>query len=153
MGSSKVLLTFATLAVMCFNATGKRRSSQVSCYKSCNYNEISILTHCREHLYKQHCIFPCQRCKTLFEDQAAVAFHQREPQPCQLQEIEHADGVTVEIVLKLKSKKKAPNQTEADRWRDIFKLLFPNEIIPSPCKSAHSPRVVRHIYSSRALLR
>jgi hypothetical protein len=54
---------------------------------------------------------------------------------CELRYIDHVDGITTEIFEKLRSKKKAQrDQTEADRWKDIFKLLFPGEIIPSPCK-------------------
>jgi hypothetical protein len=55
---------------------------------------------------------------------------------CERKDIEHSDGVTTEIFEKLRSKKKAQrDQIEADRWKDIYRLLFPNEMIPSPCKS------------------
>jgi hypothetical protein len=54
---------------------------------------------------------------------------------CELRDTENVDGITTEIFEKLRSKKKVQrDQTEADRWKDIFKLLFPGEIIPSPCK-------------------
>jgi hypothetical protein len=32
-------------------------------------------------------------------------------------------------------KKLYPGQTEVERWQQIYQLLFPNEIVPSPCKS------------------
>lgn len=55
---------------------------------------------------------------------------------CEPKDIEHADGITTEILEKLRSKKKTlKDQTEADRWKDIYKLLFQNEMIPSPCES------------------
>ncbi len=58
-----------------------------------------------------------------------------QPKGCELQDIQYADGVTAEIVEKLRSKKKAQrDQTDAERWKDIYKLLFPNEMIPSPCR-------------------
>ncbi|KAE9363847.1 hypothetical protein N431DRAFT_356502 [Stipitochalara longipes BDJ] len=101
-------------------------------WRSCALTPRESVARVKEHLYRQHSIFPCQRCKLLFEDQAAVDLHLREPQPCQLQDINHVDGITVDIVLKLKSKKKKPNQTEAERWKDIYRLLFPNDIIPDP---------------------
>lgn len=97
-------------------------------------DEITSLTKYRGHLYRHHRIFPCQRCKTLFEDQNAVNTHLMEPKACELKNTTQTDGVTSEIYEKLRSKKKAQrNQTEAERWKDIYKLLFPNEMIPSPC--------------------
>ncbi|EHL02835.1 putative Resistance to glucose repression protein 1 [Glarea lozoyensis 74030] len=43
------------------------------------------------------------------------------------------EGITAEIERQLRSRKKAhPNQSEEDRWRDIYKILFPNHEIPSP---------------------
>ena len=45
------------------------------------------------------------------------------------------DGITPENEKQLKSRKKThPNQSDGDRWKDIYKLLFPNEEVPSPCK-------------------
>jgi hypothetical protein len=45
------------------------------------------------------------------------------------------EGITPENEKRLKSKKKShPNQTDEDRWRDIYRLLFPSEDVPSPCE-------------------
>jgi hypothetical protein len=72
----------------------------------------------------------------LFKDQNAVNVHLMQQIACERKDIEHIDGVTTEIFEKLRSKKKAQkDQTEADRWKDIYKSLFPNEMVPSPCKS------------------
>jgi hypothetical protein len=91
---------------------------------------------CRTHLYRHHRIFPCQRCQELFEDQDQVSEHLKEANACELSYILQADGVTSEIVEKLRSRKRThKNQTEVEKWQDIYKLLFPNEIVPSPCKS------------------
>jgi hypothetical protein len=72
---------------------------------------------------------------------------------CELKDIEHADGVTTEIFEKLRSKKKAQrDQTEADRWKDIYQLLFPNEVIPSPCKSDCSRHIMaKHVFETCSL--
>ncbi len=47
------------------------------------------------------------------------------------------DGITRKMRERLQSRKKAyPGQTEAERWREIYRVLFPNvEEIPDPCKS------------------
>ena|ERR1700760_1592716 len=95
-----------------------------------------MLRFCRGHLYRHHRIFPCQRCKALFEDQDAVSLHLMQRNACERKDIEHSDGVTTEVFEKLRSKKKAQkDQTEADRGKDIYKLLFPNEMVPDPCES------------------
>ena len=100
-----------------------------------DYSSSFLLNICRGHLYRHHSIFPCPRCKVLFKDQDAVNRHVIQPKSCEVRDIEHADGVTMEIVAKLRSKKKTQQgHTEADRWKHIYRLLFPNEMIPSPCK-------------------
>jgi hypothetical protein len=46
-------------------------------------------------------------------------------------------------VEKLRSRKKAyKGQTEEERWEEIYKLLFPDEIAPSPCGSTLSPPLI-----------
>jgi hypothetical protein len=90
----------------------------------------------RAHLYRHHRIFPFQRCKQLFEDQDQVSERLKEDRACELRDTLQADGITSEIVEKLRSRKRAhKDQTEVEKWQDIYKLLFPNEIVPSPCKS------------------
>ena len=89
----------------------------------------------RAHLYRHHRIFPCQRCKKLFKNQGEVSLHLNEAQSCKRNEIIQPDGLIIEVVEKLRCKKKShPNQTEEGRWREIYQILFPNEIVPSPCK-------------------
>ena len=92
----------------------------------------------RGHLYRHHRIFPCQRCKQLFKNQDEVNKHLRESTPCKLSDDDHPDGVTADIVEKLRSKKTAQRK-EVERWQDIYKLLFPNEMVPSPCKTRLLP--------------
>jgi hypothetical protein len=55
---------------------------------------------------------------------------------CELKKGKEPDGLTAEMERSLRSRKKVhPNQTEEDRWKEIYRLLFPNQEIPSPCKS------------------
>lgn len=62
--------------------------------------------------------------------------HLNEPEGCKLLEVVQQDGITNEMVEKLRSKKKAHrDQSEEDRWKEIYQILFPGEIVPSPCKS------------------
>jgi hypothetical protein len=95
----------------------------------------------------------------LFQDQQEVNQHLKEPKGCELVEIDQADGLTGEIVERLRSRKKAyKGQTEEERWEEIYKLLFPDEITPSPCGSPlfHPSilifyhQITRHMSSSQA---
>ncbi len=80
-------------------------------------------------------IHPCQRCKEIFKSQEEVGLHLKEVKGCELRDIELSDGITNEIVERLKSKKTTHrDETEEDRWRKMYTLLFPSGIVPSPCK-------------------
>lgn len=57
--------------------------------------------------------------------------------PCDLKASEPVDGINRKMKTQLKSRKKAfPGQTEADRWKEMYKTIFPDEEPPSPCKNA-----------------
>jgi hypothetical protein len=46
------------------------------------------------------------------------------------------EGITDRLHKQLRCRKKLyANQTEAERWQQVYQLLFPNEIVPSPCMS------------------
>jgi hypothetical protein len=64
-----------------------------------------------------------------------VNLHLTKPEGCILAETDLGDGITSDIVEKLKSRKKSDQyQTESERWGEIYMLLFPNQLIPDPCK-------------------
>ncbi|KAH6675858.1 putative resistance to glucose repression protein 1 [Halenospora varia] len=52
---------------------------------------------------------------------------------CEVQVGSPPAGITPAIERKLRSRKKShPNQTDEERWKDIYRLLFPNIEVPSP---------------------
>lgn len=54
---------------------------------------------------------------------------------CEIRVLEQIDGITSKMKEQLQCRKKAyPGQSEAERWTDIYRILFPNEEAPSPCK-------------------
>jgi len=78
----------------------------------------------------------CKRCWKIFRNQEQLDEHIRATEICELQAGQPPEGLTVEAERKIRIRKKLhPGQTEEDRWREIYKLLFPTEEIPSPCKS------------------
>ncbi|KAN0104839.1 hypothetical protein V8E51_010584 [Hyaloscypha variabilis] len=99
-------------------------------WRPCSLTPLESIARVKGHLYRHHRIFPCQRCKQLFRNQDEVNSHLRESKVCELSDDDLADGVTADIVEKLQSKKTA-QRTEVERWQDIYKLLFPNEMVPS----------------------
>lgn len=79
----------------------------------------------------------CERCWQTFSNQQRLTAHITVDavQICQVKPGHPPEGITPEIERKLKSRKKAYlGQTEEDRWRDMYTLLFPGEDVPSPCK-------------------
>lgn len=65
--------------------------------------------------------------------------HQRAPQGCEVRDEIVAEGLSPEQEKKLKSRKRSrPDQTEGDKWREIYMILFPDDDplkIPTPCES------------------
>lgn len=91
----------------------------------------------REHLYRRHRVpIQCKRCWLNFKSQSALDDHLTVTNICPITEGTPAEGVTVDIEKRLRSRKKtAPGQSEEDRWREIYTLLFPDEAVPVPCRS------------------
>ncbi|KAK4161551.1 hypothetical protein QBC43DRAFT_95670 [Cladorrhinum sp. PSN259] len=92
----------------------------------------------KEHLYRRHRQprFRCGRCWQPFKDEASFLDHQRTPQPCELGEQEYVEGFDAAQEKRLKARKRAnPDLSEAERWCEVFKILFPHvdhDKIPSP---------------------
>lgn len=87
----------------------------------------------------------CLRCHETFTSQITLEVHSRaEPQcvvnrkkPAWLEERFNSDQEKL-----LRSRKKAPkDKSEEDKWREVFRILFPADdpaLIPTPCKSRPS---------------
>ena len=61
--------------------------------------------------------------------------HLRAEPVCQAVEGERIEGFDLDVEEKIRRKKKDfPNQTDADKWRTIYSLLFPTDTVPSPCE-------------------
>lgn len=54
---------------------------------------------------------------------------------CELREFKRAEGATPDQLRVLRSRKRSrEEETEEVKWRMIYRILFPGDIIPSPCK-------------------
>ena len=118
---------------MCNDTIGQHRSSKV---RIASVFSSYVLNIGRGHLYRHHRIFPCPRCKVLFESQEEVTLHIGKPEGCEFRESKQEDGITSEVVERLRCKKKTrKGQSEEESWAEIYQLIFPGEDVPSPCKS------------------
>jgi hypothetical protein len=103
------------------------------------------LLRVREHLYRRHRQpkHRCGRCWQHFKDEASYRSHQRMTKPCPLRDIELIEGFDSTQEQSLKSRKRAnPELSETGKWREVFKILFPDvedDDIPSPCKYPKRP--------------
>jgi hypothetical protein len=71
--------------------------------------------------------------------------HVLEVKGCEVKEGRPVEGITSDIEKQLKSRKKTHrNQTEAERWQEMYRILFPMEEVPSPCMpKLHSALKIR----------
>lgn len=96
----------------------------------------------REHLYRTHKQKPnCPRCHDIFASEAEVREHIKSRTPCEATQGPAVEGFNSLQEKELKSKKRRPGVvSEADKWKQIFKILFPDRVeIPSPRKPANPP--------------
>lgn len=94
----------------------------------------------RGHLHKHHALLPqCPRCWEVFRDEGLRDAHLQIDPPCGKKDNDTLlDGFSKAQEKRLRSRKKADkNMTGADKWREVYLILFPDddpEAIPSPCK-------------------
>jgi hypothetical protein len=97
----------------------------------------------REHIYRRHSLpLRCKRCLTTFETHSGLEDHYNADQLCDKRsgraEFDLPLGFNKDQEVLLRSRKKDPKvQTDVDRWKKVYRILFPSdpeEFIPSPCK-------------------
>jgi hypothetical protein len=86
-------------------------------------------------LLRVHRVKPqCVRCWLSFNDQTSLNSHLAVASICALQPGKPMEGITPEMEQKIKKRKKAfPGQTDEQIWGDIYRMIFPGEVVPTPC--------------------
>lgn len=74
----------------------------------------------------------CPRCFAHFDKPEALKDHQRAAVPCELKD-QRPDAVTEEQERRLRVRAKG-HCSEEERWREMYRILWPGEAVPSPCK-------------------
>jgi hypothetical protein len=79
----------------------------------------------------------CQRCKGVFDSEESLDQHIEGIEGCQSNvSIQAVEGIDRKLEAQLRCRKKTfAGQTQADRWKEMYQILFPGEVVPSPCKS------------------
>jgi hypothetical protein len=77
----------------------------------------------------------CPRCSLRFRDQQGLKTHLRSKAVCDYVVGQPVEGFELDVEEKIRSRRKtAADQTDAERWEEIYRLLFPGESVPLPCK-------------------
>ncbi|KAH8780531.1 hypothetical protein F5882DRAFT_259698, partial [Hyaloscypha sp. PMI_1271] len=105
-------------------------------HRVCALTSWDTIARVKEHLYRIHKAAPyCKRCWKVFESEELLDSHATVPASsiCEAMPGYPPEGVTPKQVAELRSKAKPySKQNEADRWKEIFRLLFPGATVPSP---------------------
>ena len=99
---------------------------------------MTLLTFFREHLYRRHALpIQCRRCFEAFKTEDLLDQHHQLPDPCQRQPPPDSEGFDKAQEKRLKNRKRKPGvETEEEKWREVYKILFPADDVaamPSPC--------------------
>ncbi|KAK4121982.1 hypothetical protein N657DRAFT_657481 [Parathielavia appendiculata] len=102
-------------------------------HEVCGIRSWSTISRLKEHLYRRHYKTHCQRCKQTFSDAKELASHEMSVVACEVLDLVPPGDITTYQEKQLKSRKHTSRrQTDEEKWRDIYRLLFPDEEIPSP---------------------
>lgn len=94
----------------------------------------------REHIYRVHVVHQCLRCGDRFDSEELLLSHVRGKERCPTRTLVPAFGVNQSNIIALKSKKAMRGRPNEEKWKDIYRILFPGQShIPSPCESSYCP--------------
>ncbi|KAH7372162.1 hypothetical protein BKA64DRAFT_263933 [Cadophora sp. MPI-SDFR-AT-0126] len=116
----------------------KHNASKFNIYshRSCAQSTYPSISRLKEHLYRSHLVTTyCKRCWQTFKNSEQLDSHLTVDAAliCQAVPGNPPEGISPQMERRLRSRKKTHGgQTEEDRWRDMYRLLFPGEEVPSP---------------------
>jgi hypothetical protein len=116
----------------------RRNPLKYSSSRSCVGPGWDTVHRLKQHLYRQH-MQPicCPRCNTVFEDIQSLKKHLMKADVCSLvSNPSPVDGMSSEQERMIRSKHRMPKCTEEEKWKGIYRILFPGDKdIPPPCTS------------------
>ena len=113
----------------------KRDPQRYKTHRTCVGPGWQTVHRIKEHLYRRHSQPPyCPKCYRAFAKDSMLNAHLRSDQ-CPILAGSPPEGLNNEQRQNLK-KRGLPNQSEEDRWRDMFRICFPDvaeDDMPTPC--------------------
>ncbi|PSN74914.1 hypothetical protein BS50DRAFT_615700 [Corynespora cassiicola Philippines] len=115
----------------------KRNSEKYISRRSCVGPGWDEVRRVKEHIYRSHSLpIYCPRCYKTFKVEALFHEHQRAKDTCTMRPKENLEGFDKEQEKRLRSRKRCPpEQNEEEKWRDMYRILFPSDdpaSMPSP---------------------
>ncbi|KAH8892263.1 kinase-like protein [Thozetella sp. PMI_491] len=94
-------------------------------WKSC-VGQGWTIPRLKEHIYRRHCasVYRCPRCFTSYNAEEDLNEHQRADVPC-LKQLQMPEINGIEESQKAKIQKRIRGKSAADKWREIYKIIFP----------------------------
>ncbi|KAK4221290.1 hypothetical protein QBC38DRAFT_134884 [Podospora fimiseda] len=84
----------------------------------------------KEHVYRNHSSKNfCSRCLEYFDNEEKLKAHQRLEIPCKLEKNKTLDAITDSQEKQLRTRAK-PGSSEEDKWREMYKIIFPKTTNP-----------------------
>jgi hypothetical protein len=99
--------------------------------------KTQLANYNREHIYRSHkAPIHCKRCFTIVKTEKELDAHLRQEPACEVvNPSREMPGINNETKERLKSRRGIQNISEEEKWKHMYKVLFPEtEDIPSPCK-------------------
>ncbi|OCL08075.1 hypothetical protein AOQ84DRAFT_439822 [Glonium stellatum] len=115
----------------------KRNPQRYRPRRACTGPGWEKISRLKEHLYRTHVLdkYICPRCYLSVLDDSQLKEHIRQEPPCDVHQGGPAEGIDSEKMTKLKNKKGISNQSDEERWKAIYRILFPDDDfsnMPSP---------------------
>ncbi|EPE08398.1 hypothetical protein F503_01181 [Ophiostoma piceae UAMH 11346] len=106
----------------------KRSRGRYCHQRSCRTSGWPSVHRVKEHLYRHHMHYVCDRCSKTFKIQENLREHLRQEVACMVSPRSVAEdaGFDAEIEKRLRSRKKIEGQNEVDKWNHMFRILFPS---------------------------
>ncbi|KAL1843956.1 hypothetical protein VTJ49DRAFT_6360 [Mycothermus thermophilus] len=102
-------------------------------HEVCAVRSWTTISRLKEHLYRRHYRVHCQRCKRTFGSTKELEDHEMSVVRCDVVDMPPPSDITAHQEKALKSRKHTTRrQSDKEKWRDIYRLLFPDEEVPSP---------------------
>ena len=124
------------------------RNLQEQCYRGCATRLLRNIPRLKQHLYRAHLRpkYYCSRCYAIFEMQALVDIHSRQNPSCVIVEPQFEEKMDNDQMNAIKRRNRRLDATA--EWYNIFKILFPNAVLPaSPYADRGTNEIVQNFMS------